>query len=85
VSAVIPPGVPVGPQRITLIAAGHEVTIESATATLPETMEAVLDLLSRAEKIRDRRPRVEAGGMGFETERADGPAYGDDAPGTVRT
>jgi hypothetical protein len=85
VSAVIPPDVPVGPQRVTLIAGGREVTIESGTATLPETMDAVLDLLTRAARLADPRPRIEAGGMGFETERADGPAYGDDAPGTVRT
>lgn len=84
-TTILPPNMPVGPQRVTLIAGGREVTIESATATLPETMDAVLDLLTRAARLSDPRPRIEAGGMGFETERADGPAYGDDAPGTVRT
>ncbi len=74
---------PIGAQRVTLIAAGREVTIESSTATLPEVVEAVVDLLARATGVVDPRPRVEAGGMGFETERLDRGSYDDDTPGTV--
>jgi hypothetical protein len=78
------PGTPAGPERVTLIAHGREVTIESGSAKLSEVVEFAVDLWARAAAAPDPRPRAEAGGMGFETERAPGAVFDDDAPGTVR-
>lgn len=73
---------PVG-SRVTLIAHGREVTVE-AVAGIDEVSAQAFKLWTWMGAAGDPRPRVEAGGMGFEVERADGPAYADDAPGTVR-
>lgn len=80
----VDPGGTAGPERVTLNAHGREVTIESGTATLAEVVAAVVSLWDRTAAAPDPRPRVEAGGMGFETERAAGPVFEEDAPGTVR-
>ncbi|MCY1141370.1 hypothetical protein OWR29_25510 [Actinoplanes sp. Pm04-4] len=37
-----------------------------------------------ATEAKTERPAIEAGGMGFQIERADGPIYRDDLPGIAR-
>lgn len=68
--------------KVTIAAEGREVTVETdADAPVAAVIADALTAWTKARPRHAERPVLQAGGMGFQAELAEGPSFGTDLSG----